>query len=249
MSDYLDHELRLASGLKDDANAEVLAWAGTMNTWENGLYTSSPAPAPEGGESAYMAEFDRVRFGDERPQFIVIPNTAWGDYVGSVVNRSNCRSLLRDFADEVVSVRGNYGYEALYVPANALISHRLYSAIAYLATWPYYSEGDLAELEVELFNEAWESYAEVELANEVAAIIVGEGNDACMADEIVKRENLLELYHAACEETGFWPYAETATGMVLYDSYQRKDIPEWIAARIMRGYMTPAVSPDQATII
>jgi hypothetical protein len=188
----------------------VYVWRGA--TYSGGVWTEDDAPT--GGDSVSMGALDMCRWdgtphADEGPVFMEVPCTAWSDYSGGAVERSNARSLRRDFPDEVVTVTGGYSTEFLVLPADGTISEALFNAIAGLAEYPLFDEEDLSELEQEILAEDWESWGE----SDVLRILAQTAEDACPdcdegtcevdhADGI-DRDRAREAFFLAAEGYGF----------------------------------------------
>ena len=96
-------------------------WAGV--SYGTGT-TLEPTEPPEDGSSAYMgSDWEQVPESDA--EFVEVPYTVWGDYVGSSVERSNCRSLLRDYPESFIHITGGYGSEVLYIRTSTLLRTRM----------------------------------------------------------------------------------------------------------------------------
>jgi hypothetical protein len=201
--------------------------------------------APAGGDTWYYGEWDYVAASEAT--HILLGYTRWSDYSGSAVDRSNYRSLLRDFPAAFVDVYGGYDTSQLMLP----VSYRdaddyLIGKLRKLADYPLYDDDDHSALEMEVAQEAWESYLDSDVPR--ALIETSESPEAMedMLDAIkecdeyantcfgpreqsygwkVARDTLRDLFYESLDgETGSYPYMESATDVVfpdMKDSIQR----------------------------
>jgi hypothetical protein len=93
---------------------------------------------------------------------IEVPFTAYGDYVGSTVERSNLEALIRDNGNMFVVLHGAYSYSALFYCPDALTKSQkaiVQDIIDNLKSYTLYDEEYFSELEytltLELLNDAW----------------------------------------------------------------------------------------------
>lgn len=177
--------------------------------------------APVGGDTTHygwhrmMAGDDyRVYRGDAlaaEHQYIEVAGTAWGDYCGSSYNRSNNIALLRDFPDTFVVLSMDFSTETLLLPLGAEISEDLAEILTGIFDdYPLYDEGHHSEVEQQMTEDCWEQYGEWDLKRE---IIQARGVDYELPEDF----DLRELWWKACEDAGFYPYAEDANSMILWD--------------------------------
>jgi hypothetical protein len=102
---------------------------------------------------------------------VLINYTGYSDYSGGGVDRSNNRSLLRNYPEAFTQAYGGHGTEELmlsvdyYAPADpeshdsrADRTDYLLQAIAGLADYPLYDEEDYSALENEEADEAWDQF-------------------------------------------------------------------------------------------
>lgn len=111
---------------------------------------------------------DRWSYGDwedATPQtatHVLLRHTAWSDYSGSTVERSNHRSLLQDYPETFTDIYGGHGTSQLMLAVGWTAPgdgrDGLLDEIAALADYPLYDEEDHSALEMELADEAWDSY-------------------------------------------------------------------------------------------
>lgn len=160
---------------------------------------------------------------DGYPPTVFYVGMMWGDYVGSDIDRSNYRSLLRDYPQFFVIVRDSMGAEglALLPDFGRRDSSGHAEALADILIklrddYPLYDDEDHSNLEQELADEAWDAY----LSQDVKSIIRGNyphGEDilGLINDGALQRE----FYTIAYESNdGRSPYCESAVNVVF---------PEW----------------------
>ena len=125
--------------------------------------------------------------------FLEIPYTVNGDYVGDVCSKSNCRSIKRDFTDDVILTWGSYDSEMLLVRLEDLAENEdLLKVIEDLTDYPSYDESDESELLIELESEAWDNWLEYDFKRELQKLLNDEDID----------ENTHDL------QTIFWKFQE-----------------------------------------
>jgi hypothetical protein len=192
----------------------VYVWHG-MNlrglTWE-------PVEAPVGGDSVALGVFDmrplRELHGTadaDDPRYVEIPGTAWGDYTGSDYDRSNARSILRDWPEHVVRVTGHHGFEALVLPMGADVPAELFDAILRLGDYPLYDEDDHSALCTELEQEDWTSWGRSDWRREIRKAAHADDRDDDV-DELDDDAYVDELFALLAERHDVTWHAETAVG-------------------------------------
>jgi hypothetical protein len=145
------------------------------NTW-------TELDAPAGGETAAGSNF-RAPYGDETATYFEVPVTCWGDYVGSDIERSNHRSLRRDYPETFVDATAYPGAHTLMVPVASLaalidvdddgeIDDDAAQDLVNIFTglrdeYPLYDEEDSSALVTELADEAWDAYAAWDLRRDL----------------------------------------------------------------------------------
>lgn len=165
--------------------------------------------APEGGSTASWSNF-REPYGDETPTYFEVPVTAWGDYIGSAVERSNHRSLERDYPESFVDATAFPGSHTLMMPLSAVTEELVNLLTGLRDEYPLYDESDHSELEMELADEAWGAYARYDLVRDL--------RDAGVPDETldaISEAELRERFYTAVSESNEYPYAETADSIVF----------------------------------
>ena len=199
-------------------NPTVYVWRGQTlqgSTWV-------PADPPEGGDSVRLGALDMREQGSvydlvkDDVRFLEIRATAWGDYTGSTYERSNNRSILRDFGDHVVTLRADFGFEVLLVRIGVDIPEGLYDAIVALREESLYDESDLSDLESDLESEDWENWGRSDWTGEVRKL----------AQQLDRDDDVTELYDDAYADDLFW--AVCADGEAGY----------WQAETAVSGYWT-----------
>jgi len=183
--------------------------APTLLSWQGEQYDHKASPV--GGESVGMGVNAMMTATghdwSDTPTHIEVRNTAWGDYCGGTAERSNARSLARDFPETFVTVTGGFGSEYLALPIDAEIPEYLYDLLVSLADdYPLYDESDHSELESEIERECWESYGRYDLTREILAEL-GDEAEAMMPEDA----ELDAMFYAAQEDTSFYAECEDAT--------------------------------------
>jgi hypothetical protein len=193
-------------------NPSVYVWRG-LELKGHEWVTADP---PEGGDAVRLGALDLRREtdvydrADGDVRFLEIRGTAWGDYTGSTYDRSNARSLRRDFGDHVITLRADFGFEVLLVRIGVEIPAGLYEAIVELREYPLYDESDLSELESELEREDWESWGRSDWTGAIRKQAQQRDRD----DDVSELDDDAftdELFWDVCAdgEAGYWQ-AETA---------------------------------------
>ena len=178
--------------------------------------------APMGGEETSYGFYrimsvddynGKYRMSEDSVTYLEVPGTVWGDYCGSVYNRSNMRRLLEDYPDTFVTVGMDFSSTCLLLPLNSAMPEGLGDILDGLEDYPIYDESDLSELETEMTDEAWDRWGAWDLRRDLEKAL---GDDSL---EDVEDDALREAWWAACEVAGFYPYAEDATNMILWDGH------------------------------
>lgn len=99
--------------------------------------------------------------------FVRMPLTLWGDYVGTVVERSNYQALLADFPDRFVVVEGFPGAHELIVPLHLWSDELQRIASGLQDDYPLYDEMVYAEVENQLVEESWEAWVRYDLVRDL----------------------------------------------------------------------------------
>ena len=216
-----EDETRGSAGLLDDLapyKPMIYVWRGQElrgSVWV-------PADPPEGGDSVRLGALDMREqssvydLTEDDVRFLEIRATAWGDYTGSTYERSNNRSLRRDFSEHVVTLRADFGFEMLLMRIGVDIPEGLYDAIVSLREESLYDESDLSDLESELESEDWENWGRSDWADEIRKL----------AQQLDRDDDVTELGDDAYADDLFW--AVTADGEAGY----------WQAETAVSGYWT-----------
>jgi hypothetical protein len=194
---------------------------------------------PVGGDSVRYGVFDMRALDDlhcaadaDDVRYIEIPDTAWGDYVGSTWARSNARSIRRDYPDDVVTVTGHHSFETLLVPAEAQIPARLFEAIEARAESAFYDEDDWSALEHELEQEQWDDTGRSDFRSEIRELAQRVDSDDDVA-ELDSDEYVNELFYEAWSNCEVQWVAETATGGAWH-GFDRAAEAAWAVVQLRR---------------
>lgn len=156
------------------------------------------------------------------PTIVTLDPLTWGDYVGSTYSRSNARVVQREYTGLYESgILDTYyagaGSEITYIDVPALLdaTDEEWEQVAELCDtlahtedeYPLIDEEDHSELEWELFEEAWDDYLRRDYSRESDL----SEDQVQEAFEYATREGFLDDY----------PYSETATGSVIWHSFER----------------------------
>lgn len=151
----------------------------------------------------------------ENATHAILDLTTWSDYSGSTVERSNERSLLRDFPQTFIRLYGGYGTRGLMLPVNMPESYDedtwnyLLDELAALGDYPLYDEEDLSALEMELADEAWDGYLNWDIPRDLENRGV---NDEVIDENI---ERIKERFYTLTMEADYGPEAESAVSVVF----------------------------------
>jgi hypothetical protein len=178
-------------------------WTGTTYIVGGSGWEMSPNPEP--GDEVSMGDMELKRHPwdeeSEGAEYVALPFTVWGDYVGSSYSRSNERSLWRDYPDTFIRSTGFPGAVELLIPADADIDENLFDALVELADeYPVYDESDLSALESEVFDEDLTSWIIPDIRNSIG----DEFTDTVTDDEITA------AIFRWMEEASEYPQMETA---------------------------------------
>ena len=125
---------------------------------------------PEPGSTWTYGDWDEPVSPDEATH-VMVPYTGYSDYSGSGVDKSNNRSLLRDYPETFTEAVGGYDTEELMLSADyyaprdseshdsrAERTEYLIRALEHLSDYPLYDEEDYSALEMEEADNAWEQF-------------------------------------------------------------------------------------------
>lgn len=179
----------------------LYAWDGGDLDWRG----THPETLPVGGDRAYWGSFRagvHWKSRDERlaeATHVEVLGTVWGDYVGSDYNRSNYRSLLRDYPDAFVDVTGHYGSSTLFLPLDAEIPVDLVEGLEGLLDYPIWDESDHSDLTMELEQEAWDSWGRDDWKREITRLAGQEHRDADEVEDYLDRLEDTEVNELASD--------------------------------------------------
>lgn len=106
--------------------------------------------------------------GDRAATVVLHHITGWGDYAGSVYDRSNFECLQRDYPDTFGEDWSGYGYHVLTLPLDEDIDPDLVEILRELADeYPVYDDCAIWELEEKLEQEDWDSYGHQDFSSEL----------------------------------------------------------------------------------
>lgn len=190
-------------------------------------------------------------------EYIEVPYTAWNDYVGGTVERSNHDAILDDFEDEVVSVSIDYGGSMLVIPAESEVSAALYDAIESLGCYPVYSEDHWFYLESDVEQEDWTLYGRDELREQAKRWAERNVEDDEQRDRFEEwlddSDDALDsaYYDARSWGSVTWE-SESATGGYFQDldALAERVAEDWLNDydRIQRGMLPEWRCPGQITL-
>jgi hypothetical protein len=131
-----------------------------------------------------------------------------GDYCGAPHTASNCRVLLEEFggSPQCREAYGSYGSRSVAIDPRYL-SDELLESLQSLENYPVLDEDDCGALELELQNQAWESWAERDFQRALESRLSSLCGDET-AEEITEsldNEALLSLFESLREEANeYW---------------------------------------------
>jgi hypothetical protein len=202
----MEEGTRKARELIDAAHnlKESLRFWARMNYAIGSGWEMAPNPEP-GDDEVSMSDMDLRRHSwdsdSEGAEYVALPFTAWGDYVGSDYSRSNERSLWRDYPDTFIRSTGYPGAVELLIPADADIDENLFDILVQLADeYPVYDESDMSALESEVFDEDLASWIIPDIRNSI---------DDEFLDTVTDDEITAAIFRWM-EEAGEYPQMETA---------------------------------------
>ncbi len=131
-----------------------------------------------------------------------------GDYCGAPHTLSNCRVLLEEFggSHQCREAYGSYGSRSIAIDPRYL-SDELLESLQSLESYPVLDESDCSELELELQNQAWESWAERDFQRALESRLSSLCGDET-AEEITESldsDQLYSLFEALREDANeYW---------------------------------------------
>lgn len=126
-----------------------------------------------------------------------------GDYCGAPHTASNMRVLLEEFSGpELRSCSGGYGAQSVAVDPRYL-SEALLENLQSLESYPVLDEDDCSALELELQQEAWESWAQRDFSRALEKRLSSALEDEDMAEETIESlspDSLCSLFYALADK-------------------------------------------------
>lgn len=212
---------------------------------------------PEDSECSRVSWSDVSRVSDwidPGANLVILCNTEWSDYSGSTVNRSNHRSLLRDFPEcGLIEISSGWNDWALALPGDMAMEDgpgTLWNALVDLADYPVYDEEDLCLLESDMAWEAWDGYLGHDVTNDLRDLLIkegivpldeygGAGDEWFALTEIGIKEKWYEVNGNQPEPY----YPEGAVSIVFpYRDQTTEAVAEWCSNEIMKEWEEYATS-------
>jgi hypothetical protein len=146
-----------------------------------------------------------------------------GDYGGAVHYRSNANVLLKEFSSpQCRELYGSYGSHGMAIDPRYL-SEELLENLQSLESYPVLDEDDLSHLEMELQNEAWESWASSDFSRKLESLL----SEILSAADWQNAEHWAEQSIESLSEDQLWTLFSDATESAnLYWESQHNDV--WI---------------------
>lgn len=159
----------------------------------------------EGGEQGSMGYNTMMPLREYETEFThyEVPVTVWGDYVGSTVQRSNWRSLMRDYPDTFCDIYGGYFSHYLAIPKDDVTEDLMDIFEKLEEFYPLYDEEDHSALEYELAEEAWDQWLKADVLRDL------DGFDVVVNDSEI--ETVQQLFYELTYMQDYGPECEDAT--------------------------------------
>ena len=189
-----------------------LTWQGQeMTRDDRGYLVWVPTPNPVGGDRVGMGTLGMMtRQGSEPCTHYEVPCTLWGDYCGDGVQRSNYRSLLRDYPETFIEVYGDYGSHYLAMCPIDLTEELAEIFVNLVEQYPLYDEEDHSELEMEEATEQYQQWAKDD-------ILFSLRRDYDIDTDNISETWLEQRFWQWCGEQSQYPYLEDAVSIVYPD--------------------------------
>lgn len=171
-----------------------------------------PEDAVAGGETLWAG--DLLHSGSAGDvEYIEIPHTAWSDYSGDTVTRSNQRAIVSDHGEHVVTVEYRLNGHSLLVRADADLPLDLFEGIVVLATeHPVWCEEDWSALEHELQEEQWAGWGRPDVIYDAEKLLADVAEECPLVQETEVDPGLVDRLAAELYSLGLLEFvAETAT--------------------------------------
>lgn len=170
---------------------------------------------PERGDTVGYGKWKSGRDGDERlADYFISRFTGFSDYSGCDVERSNNRLFLEMLQESegttFLETSSGYGTTDILVRLDTTDDEVLDTLLA-LENYPAIDDEDVSRVEMELFDESWESWIASDLRKGIAKRFGGRVDLDEMPDE-----DLQELYRKLADRANVYPEVETG-GSVYVD--------------------------------
>ena len=150
-----------------------------------------------------------------------------GDFNPSdLIEKSNYRSLLRDFPDDGLVTISYHNGDALAVLLNKA-SKGLLEALEGLLDYAIYDESDYSTLEWENMEECWDSYGRSDLRRELErrGFDTDDVTDSDLDDAWLKAVDDLGICHETDGDSAYWPgLADDETSAYVADKLGLKGV-------------------------
>jgi hypothetical protein len=197
--------------------------------------------APMPGESADHIDFmpaDQHPYDGVTVSYLRIPQTGWGDCLGSIYDRSNYELLVERYRDHLIVVGDDRTGNGLVVPLDRQIPRDLYDSIVYLGDECLLDEEHLSRVESELENECWESMGRHDFTYEIYKLAqvkddsdeVDELDDPDYVDELFQQladtdsPDCLE-FHTSGATNGYWRDLKAGAALGWEELQRRRSAP------------------------
>jgi len=201
----------------------------------NGKEYVETFPEP-GGSWCYG---DWIFSDSEHATWAIIDYASYGDYSGSIIERSNYNGLLDEYKDILVDVTGGYGTRALLINADyadevdetGRETTCLVSDLDKLADYPIYNEDEFSSLEITIIDEAWDQWLCSEVRHDLEKLTHEKNEEhlteCILANNVVDRwqgllnvddldmDKIADRYWELTWEQNEFPYCESSTDAVF----------------------------------
>lgn len=142
---------------------------------------------------------------------VILPYTVSGDYIGSRVETSNCRELLKAYPGTVWERCEGYGSSMAMVWLRDMVAilseahehHGLLADLESLQDYPVLDDQAMSELEYDDMMDGWDSWAQSDLMGEIWDLIKPDGDDDDRDHHDLLPIELGDIGHAA------WDYGHS----------------------------------------
>lgn len=207
-------------------------------TYRNG-FMSWGGPV-EGGES-YGWNHLRGHYNDgagwTEDGLVIVRDAGWGDYNNTgTYHRANFEALQEDYPEVFVVIGySSHDGQSLALPLAASIPESLADILRGLDDYPVYDEDRMSKIEMQIEDEAWDSWVQYDLTREIEKAYESvPGQEWETFEPVWAEADQLQLFWDAREALGVYPEFETST------SCHYRELPEmaaWILARLQSAVM------------